>query len=319
MAVVLLPSPAMHRPTRALITGSSGFIGSHLADDLTRLGHEVIGIDRRHRARAGHPQITADLNDPAITSRLAAATAWADVVFHLAARPGVRGEGPDVEQGRRRDIVGATEAVLTSVPPDTHLVVTSSSSVYGGSLRDGDGWRPSRESDPLRPAGSYAVRKVEMERLCREWASEGGSLSIVRPFTVIGERQRDDMAVSLWLDAVSAGRPVEVLGSVDRVRDMTDVRCVVGGLERIASERHLGVVNLGSGTPRTLGQVIEVVFAVVGREVPVRAIPAPAQEVEATCADIRIASDLGISLHTDLEGVVARQYAERAVRRLMSA
>ena len=110
-----LLSPAMRtRPTRSLITGSSGFIGSHLADRLVEQGHEVIGVDRRHRARAGHHQITADLNDPALAPRLSSATEWADVVFHLAALPGVRGGGRGRELARRRDIVDATKRVLAS-------------------------------------------------------------------------------------------------------------------------------------------------------------------------------------------------------------
>ena len=301
---------------RALITGSTGFIGSSLADRLLGDGHEVIGVDRRHRADARHIQITADLNDPAFAGVLSSAAEWADVVFHLASLPGVRTSGPDVEARRQADIVGATERLLAVTPTDTHVLAASSSSVYGSATRTADGWRGSAEPDPLRPAGSYAAHKVAMEDVCEAW---DGRMAIVRPFTVVGERQRPDMAVSLWLDAVVAGRPVEVFGSLRRARDLTDVAQVTAGLARLAEVGFEGVVNLGTGRPRTLEAVIEAVFSTVGREVPLAERPASSEEVEATCADTRRAADLGIHLHTDLGAVVARQHAASGSRRRRSA
>ena len=306
---------------RALVTGSSGFIGSNLADRLTRLGHEVVGIDRRSRPDAPYRHITADLNDPRFSPVLTTAAQWADVVFHLAARPGIRTGPPGIEELRRRDIVTATMRVLEAVTPDTHLIVTSSSAVYGGARPAPGGLRPSREDDPLDPRGGYARCKVEMEMICQQWAERSGRLALVRPFTVIGERQRDDMAVSLWLDAASRGEPVTVIGSLHRTRDVTDVHKVVAGIIRVAELRFAGVLNLGAGRPRTLSEMLEAVFRAVGREVPITTQQAPMQEVQATYADNTRSNKLGIELGTDLDEAVARQHAVRLGRqpRLVTA
>ena len=114
----------------AVVTGAAGFIGQTLVRVLAERA-EVLGVDRLPQPPTpGLTRITADLldADPAVLRALAGA----EVVYHLAGCPDVRDRRPDVTQRRYRDNVLATAAVLTAVPPDTRLVVTSSSSVYGG-------------------------------------------------------------------------------------------------------------------------------------------------------------------------------------------
>jgi nucleoside-diphosphate-sugar epimerase len=160
-----------------VVTGAAGFLGRALVADLAADGVPVVAVDRRampadpalaalpmaaappgdlgiDRRPAGLPvgvrQVRADLlgGDPAVADALRTA----DAVFHLAGRAGVRQAGPAAEAARIRDNVAATAAVLRLVPPATPVVVTSSSSVYGGASG-----RPSREDDPLRPLGGYNV------------------------------------------------------------------------------------------------------------------------------------------------------------------
>lgn len=144
-----------------VVTGSSGFIGSHLCNALLDGGEELVGIDRVPSTRV--PTIRTDLAAP--SPEALDALAGAEAVWHLAARPGIRDRGRGIEAQRHRDNVVAAANVLNAVPLHTALVVTSSSSVYGGSRHAGIE-RPSRESDPLRPQGGYASSKVAMERLC---------------------------------------------------------------------------------------------------------------------------------------------------------
>jgi nucleoside-diphosphate-sugar epimerase len=96
----------------------------------------------------------------------------------------------------------AAERVLQRVPDHVPVVVTSSSAVYGGS-RDG---RACHEDDPLRPVGGYARSKAALEARCHARAARGGLV------TVAGERQRPDMAIAQWIQAVRAGRPMRILG-----------------------------------------------------------------------------------------------------------
>ncbi len=335
---------------RVVVTGSSGFLGSRLVGPLAARGHDVVGIDRRRpgpgvSAPAGG-LLLGELTDSRLTAELTALLGGADAVVHLAALPGVRNSArgplprmadrgdsrhglavgrpvvpePDRDDGlgaaRERDIVHSTERVLSLTPDSTALVVASSSAVYGGSHDELGDPRPSRESDPLRPRGGYARCKARAEAACESRAGRG-PVTVVRPFTVVGEGQRPDMAVSLWLADALAGRPLRVLGSLDRTRDVTDVDLVAAGLVAAVERRPMGqgldVVNLGAGRPRTLAEIVEAVDQAVAQELGPRRLevvvaPAAAEEVTGTWACTRRAREvLGVDLTTDLLAVVTRQ------------
>jgi nucleoside-diphosphate-sugar epimerase len=293
-----------------VVTGAAGFIGSHLVEALAASGHTVVGIDRRDGIPDEAEAILADIldGDDAVEDAFREASA----VFHLAGAPGVRDTAAGAAARRRRDNVLATAAVLASVPCRTPLVVTSSSSVYGGALHDGL-LRPSSENDPLRPRGGYAAAKVEVERLCRERLERGGAVAIARPFTVAGERQRPDMAIATWLDHACRGRPIRLFGSGSRTRDVTDVRDVVRALVTIAARGMSGVVNIGTGTPVALSQIVAAVFDAVGAEGAVTVEPAPDVDPPATFADTaRCRRLLGFVPRTDLTLLVHRQLGAQA-------
>jgi nucleoside-diphosphate-sugar epimerase len=287
-----------------VVTGSAGFLGRALVASLAAEGVPVVGIDRRPAApAAGVRLLRADLlgGDPAV----AAALGVAEAVFHLAGHPGVRPVGPAAEAARARDNVAATAAVLRLVPHPIPLVVASSSSVYGGAFG-----RPSREDDPLRPPGGYARSKAAVELLCAQRTAAGGLVTVARPFTVAGEGQRPDMALARWIAAVRAGRPVRVLGSPARTRDVTDVRDVVRALRLAAERRVAGPLNVGTGRPRTLAELAAAVCRGLGGPAELVVTPAAAVEPAATWADTtRIRRRLGFVPVTDLDELVARQAA----------
>lgn len=297
---------------KALVTGSAGFIGARLVRRLAARGDEVVGIDRRRLKGACGLHVTMDMAERRSLAELARWTGWADAVFHLAARTGVRSTLPDIDLRRRRDILAATEHLLAVTPARTHLILASSSAVYGEAARRRGGVRPCREDDALRPIGRYGRYKAQMEEMSRRYRRPRDGLAIARPFTVIGPGQRPDMALSIWIEAVRRAEPITVFGGLDRARDVTDVDGVVGGLTAMADLRFCGAVNLGAGRPRLLGEMIEAVFSAMGRETEVRAAPADPEEVKATCADPELArSVLGIDLNTDLRRAVARQVEDR--------
>ncbi len=289
----------------AVVTGAAGFIGRSLVRALAERG-PVVGIDRLPQPEL--PRVSAlraDLvdDDPDVRAALGAA----EVVFHLAGCPDVRDPRPDADRWRHHDNVLAAACVLSAVPMQVPLLVTSSSSVYGGSRRG----RPCAEHHRLRPRGGYATSKVAAERLCVAHSKAGGVVTVVRPFTVAGEGQRPGMALSQWIAAAQAGHPLRVLGSLERSRDVTDVRQVTAALLDLAAVRHGGVVNLGSGVSRSLRELVDAVARAVGAAVTIGIEPANRVEVRSTLADTTRLRDLiGWVPHTDLDDLVARQVRE---------
>lgn len=287
-----------------VVTGAAGFIGRMLVRELAEHG-AVIGVDRlpQHPV-AGVVALTADLldRDEAVRDALAGA----DVVYHLAGCPDVRDLRPDAGEWRYRDNVLATAAVLAAVPHRTPLLVTSSSSVYGGTRRG----RPCREGNRPRPRGGYARSKALLEHVCQRRRHAGGEVLVVRPFTVAGEGQRPGMALSRWIEAARAGRPLRLLGSPERSRDLTDVRQVVAALRDLAGSGARGTVNLGTGVGRTLAEIVCAVERVLDVEVTTELVAAHRVEVAHTLADTRLLRRLlGWVPETDMDDLVARQAA----------
>ncbi len=302
------------RGARAVVTGSAGFVGTHLVHELAGRGADVVGIDRR-APRPYSPGVhhRLELTDPGAHDELAHELGCADLVFHLAGRAGVRDCGPDVDSARRRDNGLAAVAVLGLTPATTPLLVTSSSSVYGGAPTVHGEPIPSQETDPVHPRGGYARSKVLVERLCAQRRARGGLVTVARPFTVVGPGQRPDMAVSLWLEAALEGRPAHVLGSLERRRDMTDVRQVARALADLAGRPDLDVVNVGTGRTVRLGEVLAAVVGAVERPVEIVVEPAPHEEPAVTCADTtRLREVIGWAPRTDLDDLVRAQVAARA-------
>jgi nucleoside-diphosphate-sugar epimerase len=289
-----------------VVTGSGGFIGRHLVNALIGSGTTVVGIDRR--SPSGTVPLAVDLLD--LDSVAEDALRQADAVFHLAGLPGVRETGPDVETRRIRDNVLATKRVLELVPPGTPLVVTSSSSIYGGSA---DG-RPCREDDAPRPRGGYAESKLEMERLCAGRLADGGAVTVCRLFTVAGPGQRPDMALASWIRAVLTGSPVPIFGSPERSRDLLDVRDAVTALRALAERDARETVNIGTGVGHTLREMVTAIGRALGAEPETDITPAALVDPAATLADVsRLRRLTGLRPRTDLNDLVERQVAEVAV------
>lgn len=297
-----------------VVTGSAGFIGQHLVTLLRAQGHQVTGLDRCHSPDdAPRGLLRCDLsaiNDSGPDQTARTALRQADAVVHLAGCPGVRDTAPDVGRRRYRDNVVALREVLAVVSPRVPVVVASSSSVYGGSLAG----RPSAEDDALAPRGGYARSKVLAEALCHQ---VGPQVTVVRPFTVVGEGQRPDMALHRWVLAALAGEPLTVLGSLERTRDLTDVRDAARALADLVEVAPGGIVNLGSGQPVSLRHMVNAVADVTGCAPVVRLVTAGSEEVSDTLADTRRLVELtGRRPVTDLHDVLERIRADLDQRAL---
>jgi UDP-glucuronate 4-epimerase len=305
--------------SRYLITGSAGFLGSHLAEAVLESGDELVGIDaftdyysrelkeanvRRIRDRPGFEMLELDLADADLT----ALVAGVDGVFHLAAQPGVRGSWGDTFAVYVRDNILATQRLLeAAAQAGVPVVQASSSSVYGNAEA-----YPTSENAPLRPVSPYGVSKLACESLALAY-SESFGLRVVslRYFTVYGPRQRPDMAFSRIVSSLLNGRPFQLFGTGEQSRDFTYVSdAVAATLGAMNGAIAPGVYNVGGGAETALADVIATCERLSGKSLDVRRGAAAAGDVRRTAADTRrIRSELGWSPQTDLDQGLEEQLA----------
>jgi nucleoside-diphosphate-sugar epimerase len=302
------------------VTGAAGFVGGHVTEAMARAGHEVVAVDALERSaspaaaranwsmlagRAGITRIAADLATADLT-RLAEA----DAVVHLAGRPGVRSSWGAGRADTERDNVTATQRLLAAceaVAERPHVVVASSSSVYGSA-----GVRPHTERDPLRPASPYAASKAEVERLTAQAAGRGLPAVVLRFFSVYGPRQRPDMAFHRFVEAGLRGRPLPVLGDGGQSRAFTHVSDVVAAtLAAATTDLPPGtVLNIGHPEHVQVREAIAVLAGLLGVRPDVRHHAAVPGDASRTWADSGEAARLlGWSAGVDLAAGLADQLA----------
>ncbi len=263
---------------KALVTGAAGFIGSHLTERLVGEQHPVIAVDsfaptydtgiRRgtlEHIRSGSSMqvIEGDL----LEMELSEIISEVDVVFHLAARPGVRASWEDFDVFSRNN-VEATKRLLAVIARATHkvkLVFASSSSVYGSTVE-----YPTPEATPLNPISPYGVTKAAAEHLVQAYVSQFDVDAVtLRYFTVYGPRQRSDMAFHRWMRAALAGDELVVFGDGSAVRDFTYVDDVVDATLLAVQLPQGSVANVAGGSPASLVDVLDEISRLVGRELGV--------------------------------------------------
>jgi len=232
-----------NKPT--LVTGSAGFIGSHVAHRLLDDGATVIGFDNLNdyydvnlkKARlarfADHPNYThvhGDLAERATVERLFAEHTPGRVV-HLAAQAGVRyaAENPHVYVSSN---VTGTLHILEGCRRHgvEHLVFASTSSVYGANTK-----MPFSEHDHTEhPLTLYAATKKANEQMAHSYAHLYDiPCTGLRFFTVYGPWGRPDMALFLFTKAILAGEPIKVFNHGKHKRSFTYIDDIVEGIVRI--------------------------------------------------------------------------------------
>lgn len=296
---------------RYVVTGAAGFIGSHLTEALTALGHEVAGIDSfndyydpaRKRANAvGLDVAETDL----LGTDLDALLAGADGVFHLAGQPGVRASfGPGFELYVERNVHASGRLFEAAARRGVRVAYASSSSVYG----DAETYPTSEEVAP-RPIAPYGVTKLCVEHLAFAHARTTGLEAVgLRYFTVYGPRQRPDMAFTPMLEALATGTPFRLFGDGSVSRSFTFVADAVAGTIAAMERGRTGeIYNVGGGEEASLSDAIALAERIAGRGLDVERHAAAAGDVRRTRADVSKArAELGWEPTTPLaEGLRAQ-------------
>src|SRR5437016_8388962 len=264
------------RASRCLVTGGAGFIGSHVAERLVALGHQVrvvanlsTGDEANLAGLDGEIEfLRGDLCEARVCR---SAVARIDVVFHLAALPSVPRSLKDPWASHDAN-VNATMRLLEAcrAAQVKRVVYSSSSSVYGDTPV-----LPKTESVEPLPRSPYAASKLAGEQYVLAFARGGAVEGVaLRYFNVFGPRQNPHSAyaavIPKFFQAALEGRAAVLYGDGHQTRDFTYVDNVVEAdilaATAPAATANGWVVNVGAGTRTSLLGLIDLIGGIAGRE-----------------------------------------------------
>jgi len=272
---------------RALITGMTGFAGSHLAEYLLA-EHPDVEVYGTHRWRSRMENVEhlrdkvklleADLRD--YTSMHAALErSRPDVIFHLAAQSFVPSSWTAPNDTLTTNVSGQTNLfeAVRALRLDPVIQIACSSEQYGLVL---PGETPIKETNPLRPLSPYAVSKVAQDYLGYQYFQSYG-LKVVRTrgFNHTGPRRGHVFVTSNFCSQVAAiemglQEPVIRVGNIDAIRDFTDVRDMVRAYWLAVTKAKPGeVYNIATGNGIAIREMLERLIALANVEVKVETDP----------------------------------------------
>jgi dTDP-L-rhamnose 4-epimerase len=282
---------------RVLVTGSAGFIGSHIVESLRERGHAITTLDLR---------FDEDVRDAAAVTK---ALAGVDAVCHQAAKVGLGVDVADLPDYTSNNALGTAVLLAAMAAVGVgRLVLASSMVVYGEGAYDctlhgrvrpgpravedleaglfeprcptcGDPLRPGivGEDAPMDPRNAYADTKLAQEHLSASWArAAGGSVIALRYHNVYGPRMPRDTpyagVAALFRSSLERGEAPRVFEDGGQRRDFVHVhdvaRANVLALEAVGGEPGLRAYNVASGEPHTVHEMALALAKAYGGPVP---------------------------------------------------
>lgn len=257
-----------------VVTGAGGFIGSHLAETLTRDGARVRAfirysshgqhglLEELSPELAGEIEVVAgDLKDPDAVRKL---VDGAEVVFHLGALIAIPYSYVHPMDFVQTNVVGTTHVLNACRDAEVQrLVVTSTSEVYGTAR-----YAPIDTDHPMTPQSPYSASKIasDMVSLSYHYAF-GLPVAVLRPFNTYGPRQSLRAVIPTIISQALTRDRIE-LGSLTPTRDLTFVSDTVDGFLRIAdADEAVGrVIAIGQGGEISVCDLARLVLEVLGKE-----------------------------------------------------
>lgn len=259
---------------KILVTGVAGFIGSHLAERLASEGHSVAGIDNFNDYY--NPQLkrinAEDVEKAGVAIHrldlagdgLSPALEGVEVIYHLAAQPGISATTPYEAYVRNNLTATYRLAQAARQCPTLKLFVNiATSSVYGAHATDD-------EDTAAKPTSYYGVTKLAAEQLLLAYCREGHLPACsFRLFSVYGERERPEKLYPKLINSILAGEAFPLYGGArEHSRSFTYVGDIVDGL--VSALDHVDVCmgeifNIGSDVEITTGRGIEIVEKILGK------------------------------------------------------
>jgi GDP-4-dehydro-6-deoxy-D-mannose reductase len=262
---------------KVLITGVSGFMGSHLAEHCLEMGGiDIYGTVMSHHlgdelSRIKHLDGKIKLFECDLKNRIAVSrvleTVKPDKIFHLAAQSFVPTSWESPEDTLNNNIISELNIfeICREIGINPVIQIAGSSEEYGLVLKDEV---PIKETNPLRPLSPYAVSKIAQDMLAQQYYRSYGTKAVItRCFNTEGPRRGRLFVMSSFAYQIAAiengsGEPVIKVGNLEAYRDFTDVRDTVRALWLATDKCKFGEpYNIGSGKTHKIEDVLKQLLA----------------------------------------------------------
>jgi UDP-glucose 4-epimerase len=260
----------MNRTPTSLVTGGAGFMGSHVAEHLLAMGHDVVVLDDlsggfRENVPARATFVDGSILDHDLVERLFKRHSF-EYVYHLAAYA-AEGLSHFIKRfNYNNNLIGSVNLINAAVNHGTkRFIFTSSIAVYGA------GQSPMSEDMVPVPEDSYGISKLAVEQELRvSHEMFGLDYVIFRPHNVYGERQnigdRYRNVVGIFMNQLLRGEPMTIFGDGAQQRAFShidDVAPIIARSGELAAARNQ-IFNVGADVPYTVNQLAEVVADAMG-------------------------------------------------------
>lgn len=264
---------------RILVTGSEGFIGSHLVEKLVREGYQVRAMvlynsfDRHGWLDTLAPEIKDKLEvvwgDVRDAHCMKAVVADCDAILHLAALIAIPYSYVNPEAYIQTNVTGTLNVLQAAREHKIKkVVITSTSEVYGTAQ-----FVPITELHPLVAQSPYAASKIAADQLALSfYRSFDCPVAIARPFNTYGPRQSARAVIPAIITQVLNGKTDIELGVLHPTRDFNFVQDTVNGIIAVLKhENSIGeVINIGSNFEVSIGQTVQTISEIFGKEIRVK-------------------------------------------------
>ena len=298
---------------KALITGSLGFVGRYMREELKKAGYDVMGID----VRPAESTIECNLLDGAQTLQ-AIERVNPDVIIHLAGQADVGKSWKIPQKTFEINVVAAINLMeaVRKVNSKTKMVLVGSSDEYGQLGKLGENVT---EDIPLNPQTPYAVSKRAQEQMAAVYVnSYGMNICMTRSFNHAGVGQREGFLIPDFASGIArVEKGIESalrVGNLDSRRDFTHVRDVVRAYRLIAEKGHSGeVYNVGSGKTYRVQDILETMCNMSKCEIRVEKDPnrmRPSDTPILCCNHDKLTKDTGWEPESGMDSILVDVLAE---------
>lgn len=278
-----MPSPASGSQQRVLVTGADGFVGGWLLRELAERRKEAAGLDVFAAGHGPEAEYRLDIRDAAAVAALVGRLR-PTAVIHLAAvaAPAEARQAPRMAWEVNFTGTMNLAYAVKEHAPEACFVFAGSSEAYGAAF-NAAAPEPIAETAALQPTTVYGATKAAADILLAQMACEGLRAIRFRPFNHTGPGQRETYVISAFarqIAVIALGRrpPVVSVGNLDVRRDFLDVRDVVRAYADAAlsgpPEAWGRPFNLASGEANRIGDLLDRLIRLSGREIEVRVDPA---------------------------------------------